>query len=84
MNWFQCRMARAALSLGVRDVARLAEVSTNTVTRLEAGEEVKPATVVKIATALEALGLEFFGEDSGSAGVRAWRAPASPREASKH
>ncbi|TRL21723.1 helix-turn-helix transcriptional regulator, partial [Methylosinus sporium] len=44
MTPVQCRMARAALNLGVIELADLAEVSTNTVTRFERGEQVKPST----------------------------------------
>ena len=49
----QCRMARAALELGVRDLAQAAQVSTNTVTRLERGEALQPRTVAAIRAALE-------------------------------
>ena len=34
----QCRMARAGLGLGVRELAAAADVSTNTIARLERGE----------------------------------------------
>lgn len=63
-------MARAALGLGVRDLARLAEVSPNTVARLERGEDLKPATVAAIQAALEAAGVEFIPENGGGPGVR--------------
>ena len=66
----QCRMARAALSLGVRDLATAANVSTNTVTRLERGESLYPRTVDAIRTALETAGVEFIPENGGGAGVR--------------
>jgi transcriptional regulator with XRE-family HTH domain len=63
-------MARAALGLGVRDVAALAGVSPDTIARLERGEELKPATVATIRAALEAAGVEFVLENGGGAGVR--------------
>jgi transcriptional regulator with XRE-family HTH domain len=63
-------MARAALGLGVREVAELANVSQDTVSRLERGEELKPATVTAIKAALEAAGVEFVPENGGGAGVR--------------
>lgn len=63
-------MARAALGLGVRDLAALADVAQGTVSRLERGEELKPATVKTIATALEAAGVDFIAENGGGAGVR--------------
>ena len=66
----QSRMARAALQLGVRDVAALAEVSPNTIARLERGETLYPRTVDAIRTALEAAGVEFIEENGGGAGVR--------------
>jgi transcriptional regulator with XRE-family HTH domain len=55
----QCKMARAGLGLGVRELADLAKVSTNTITRFEAGDELKPRTVEAIQRALEAAGVEF-------------------------
>lgn len=66
----QCKMARAGLGMSVRDLAELAQVSTNTVSRLEAGEELKPRTVQAIQGALEVAGIEFIAENGGGAGVR--------------
>lgn len=63
-------MARAALQLGVRELAELAKVSPTTVTRLEGGEELKPRTVEAIQHALEAAGVEFIPENGGGVGVR--------------
>jgi transcriptional regulator with XRE-family HTH domain len=60
MTPVQCRMARAALNIGVRELAEAAKVSTNTVTRLEAGEALKPRTVEAMQRALEAAGVEFL------------------------
>jgi transcriptional regulator with XRE-family HTH domain len=59
MNATQCRMARAALGLGVRELAEKAKVSPSTITRLEAGEELKPRTVEAIQRILEGEGVEF-------------------------
>ena len=70
MNAVQCRMARAATGLGIRELAEAAQVSPNTVARLERGEELKPATVAAIRAALEAAGVEFIAENGGGAGVR--------------
>lgn len=53
------KMARAALDLGVRELASLAKVSPDTVSRLERGEELKERTIEAIQRALEAAGLEF-------------------------
>lgn len=70
MNATQCKMARAATGLGLRELASLADVSPNTVSRLERGEELKPATVAAIRSALESAGVEFIPENGGGAGVR--------------
>lgn len=70
MNGIQCRMARAALGWGVRDLARQAQVSTQTVTRLEAGEQLRPRTIETIRRALEEGGVEFIPENGGGVGVR--------------
>lgn len=64
-------MARAALGLGVRDLAVLAKVAPATVSRFEAGEELKETTVDALAAALEAAGVEF----SGDTGIKAIRFP---------
>lgn len=48
----------------------MAKVSTSTITRLEAGEELKPRTVEAIQHALEAAGVEFIPENGGGVGVR--------------
>lgn len=63
-------MARAALGLGVREVASLSGVAQATVSRLERGEELKPATIAAIRAALEDAGVEFIAENGGGAGVR--------------
>jgi transcriptional regulator with XRE-family HTH domain len=63
-------MARAALGLGVRDLAELAKVSPDTIARLERGEELRERTVDAIRSALEAAGVEFIEENGGGPGVR--------------
>ena len=63
MNAAQCRMARAALQLGVRDLAQLAKVSPATVVRFEASVELKERTVDAIRSALELAGVEFTNGD---------------------
>lgn len=55
----QCRMARAALQLGIRDLAKLARVAASTISRFEAGETLQPRTVEAIQHALEKAGVEF-------------------------
>jgi transcriptional regulator with XRE-family HTH domain len=59
-------MARAALGLGVRELAELAKVSPDTIARLERGEALRDRTVEAIQRALEAAGVEFTnGEQPG-------------------
>jgi transcriptional regulator with XRE-family HTH domain len=60
----QCRMARAALGWGVRDLAREAKVGVSTVTRFEAGADPIPATLAAIQRAMEAAGVEFTNGDA--------------------
>lgn len=80
MNSLQCKMARSALSMGVRDLADLAQVSPNTIARLERGEKLKESTVLAIKEVLEQEGLNFIEENGGGPGVRlALRIRACPR-----
>jgi transcriptional regulator with XRE-family HTH domain len=77
----QSRMARAALNLGVREVAEAAGVSTNTITRLERGEELLPRTVAAIRAVFEAAGVVFLGDGEsidGGPGVRLMSKPREP------
>lgn len=66
----QCKMARAALGMGVRDLSKAAGVSADTVSRLERGEDLMPRTVDAIRRALQTAGVEFIPENGGGAGVR--------------
>jgi transcriptional regulator with XRE-family HTH domain len=64
-------MARAALEIGVRDLAEIAGVSAMTVTRFENGKSAGyPETLAKLKSALEEAGVEFIPENGGGAGVR--------------
>lgn len=74
----QCRMARVALDLGVRELASAAGVSPDTVARFERGEALKPVTVAALRAALEAAGVEFIAENGGGAGVRLAKPGSSP------
>ena len=56
----QCKMARAALGLGVPELAAKAGVSPDTVLRLEKGETLHRRTVIAIHEALEEAGIEFL------------------------
>ena len=64
----QCRMARAGLSLGVRELAESARVSVGTVSRFESGQGVPDMTVGLFQKALERAGAEFVSE-GGDVGV---------------
>ena len=71
----QCRMARAALGLGVRELAAAAKVSVDTVARFERGDELKERTIDALQRALEAAGIEFTNGDQP--GVRLTKAAAA-------
>ena len=66
----QCKMARTATGLGVRELAEAAKVSADTVVRFERGETLRPRTVEAMQRALESAGVEFIAENGGGAGVR--------------
>lgn len=67
----QCRMARAALQLGVRELAKAAACSPTTVADFEGGKrQPHPRTLAAIRAALEAAGVEFIEENGGGPGVR--------------
>jgi predicted transcriptional regulator len=66
----QCRMARAGLKLGVRELAKMAKVATGTIARLEAGESLKPRTVEAVQHALEKAGVEFTNGDAPGVKLR--------------
>ncbi|KQO94036.1 DNA-binding protein [Methylobacterium sp. Leaf92] len=74
-------MARAGLGLGVRDLAEMAQVSTNTVSRFEAGEELKGRTVTALKGALEAAGVIFIEENGEGPGVRLRKREAAQGDA---
>jgi hypothetical protein len=66
MNGYQCRMARAVLRMGVRDLASKANVSPSTIIRLEAGGDLRGHAVDDVRRALESAGVEFTnGEHPG-------------------
>jgi transcriptional regulator with XRE-family HTH domain len=67
-------MARAALGLGVRELAAAAKVSIDTVARFERGDELKERTIDALQRALEAAGAEFTNGDQP--GVRLTRVVA--------
>jgi transcriptional regulator with XRE-family HTH domain len=69
----QIRMARAALSWSVRDLAGRSEVSVSTINRAEANNDVPSTTRANLQllrTTFEAAGIEFVGTVSDAPGVR--------------
>ena len=82
MKAIQLRMARAAVGWGVRDLAKKAGVTANTVTRIENGADAKQSTMDRLQNALESAGVEFTNGDQP--GVRLTKATTrhSPESAS--
>jgi transcriptional regulator with XRE-family HTH domain len=66
----QIRMARAALGWSIVEFAERAKVSTNTLVRLERGEELKQSTLDHLRHVLERAGIEFLVDNDGSYGVK--------------
>jgi DNA-binding XRE family transcriptional regulator len=79
MKPIQIRMARAALGIGVRELAKMTGVTANTISRIENGADAKQSTVEAIRTALEKAGIEFLAEDDGGPGVRLRKAKPKRR-----
>jgi transcriptional regulator with XRE-family HTH domain len=73
-------MARGALKMGVRQLAELARVSPNTVTRIEADLPSNPSTLLAVRAALEAAGVEFIDENGEGPGVRLKKKPLAVAE----
>ncbi|WP_240796805.1 helix-turn-helix transcriptional regulator [Terasakiella sp. SH-1] len=74
INKEQVKMARAALSWGVRELAEKAGTTANTVSRFENGADAKVSTLEGIQVALESAGIVFIenGAQSleGGIGIR--------------
>ncbi len=78
MNAIQCKLARVAVGLGVRELAETADVAPSTIVRLEAGVDLKPRTVAAIKATLEAAGVIFIDENGEGPGVRLRKGYLSP------
>lgn len=63
----ECRMARAALDIGVRELAIAADISPNTVARLERGETLHRRTLAHVQATFEAQGVVFVSPGPGGA-----------------
>jgi len=66
----QCKMARAALGWGVRDLAKASGISTDTICRFEAGEALRTRSIAALRIAFEAAGILFLAEDKDGIGLR--------------
>ncbi len=66
----QVRMGRAAVGWSVRELARNAGVTPNTISRIENGGDALASTMERLQTALENAGVIFIDEDELGAGVR--------------
>lgn len=66
----QSKLARTALGLGVREAAVLADVSPNTIARLERGENLRATTISGIRAAFESAGIKFLEANDGGVGVQ--------------
>ena len=69
-------MARTALDWGVLDLAREAQVSTQTIVRFERGDQLRAQTIQTLQRTLEAAGVEFIPENGGGVGVRLKKRPS--------
>ena len=67
----QCRIGRAAIGLGLDDLARAAAVAPADLVALERGDAIASETAGKIARALEAAGVTFFSDAEGRPRLRA-------------
>ncbi|NVD41323.1 helix-turn-helix transcriptional regulator [Ensifer sp. HO-A22] len=72
MKAIQLKMARAAVGLGVRELAELAGVTANTITRIENGADAKQSTLDALQAVLErdVIFLSDGETTSGGPGVR--------------
>lgn len=66
----QVKMSRAVLGWGIRDLARHAGITPQTVTRFENGGTASLGTLFKIKQALEAANITFVPANGGPATIR--------------
>ncbi len=67
----QCRMARAALNLSVRDLARQAGLSVAMLSRFENGQPASLERIQRLRMALEEIGIILLPEDAAEGpGIR--------------
>jgi len=63
-------MGRAAVGWSVRELARIAGVTPNTISRIENGGDALASTLERLQTALENAGVIFIDADDEGPGVR--------------
>ncbi len=65
----------------MRELAIAADVSPDTIIRLEKGDVLRKRTLSAVRQALEAAGVEFIPENGGGAGVRLRKAEQKESDA---
>ncbi len=70
LDGVQVRMGRAAVGWSVRELARIAGVTPNTISRIENGGDALASTLERLQTALENAGVIFIDADDEGPGVR--------------
>jgi transcriptional regulator with XRE-family HTH domain len=70
LEGIQVRMGRAAVGWSVRELARNAGVTPNTISRIENGGDALASTMERLQTALENGGVIFIDADEEGPGVR--------------
>lgn len=71
MTPLQLKLARAALGLGIRQLADMADVAPSTIVRFEAGGATQRRTVDHLRAIVESRGVIFIDADEGgSATIR--------------
>ena len=70
LEGIQVRMGRAAVGWSVRELARNAGVTPNTISRIENGGDALASTMERLQTALANAGVIFIDEDELGPGVR--------------
>ena len=70
LEGLQVRMARAAVGWNVRELARNAGVTPNTISRIENGGDALASTMERLQTALHDAGVISIDADEEGPGVR--------------
>ncbi len=70
LEGIQVRMGRAAVGWSVRELARNAGVTPNTISRIENGGDALASTMERLQTALEDACVIFIDADEEGPGVR--------------